>query len=203
MRDSQNLLALGPPTSSVPGVDTLGIVQSQGLQGAGYVLLVWLVLDSPLSQRQCPAQETHSLHCDDSGPGATTLLSSYAPRSKLRACFRPSCRPTMKKSSPCTKTSPSLCGKMARRCHASGKSSSLQNLSVLLSPPLGCIQGSVHCLLQFPTLAWLLCLGVFVRQSNVDVTHRVSVEVSSTHVCDGDQERVLNSENVFLARNTE
>ena len=36
----------------------------------------------------------------NSGPSVTTLLSSYALRSRLRACFRPSRRPTMKKSKP-------------------------------------------------------------------------------------------------------
>ena len=44
--------------------------------------------------------------CDDTEPRVTTLLSSYAPRSKLSACFRPSCRPKMKKkkkTSPCTR----------------------------------------------------------------------------------------------------
>ena len=78
-----------------------------------------------------------------------------------------------------------------------------KNLIVMLSPPLGCTKGSVHCFSQLPTHAWLLRFGVFVRQSNVDVTHRVSTEVGSTHVCVGDQERVFNLENVFLTRNTE
>ena len=81
---------------------TLGIGQFQSLQGAGNILLLWLVLDSPLSQCQCSAQETRCpRHCDDSGPGVTTLLSSCALRSKLSARFRPSRRPTKKKSSPC------------------------------------------------------------------------------------------------------
>ena len=37
---------------------TLGIGLSQSLQGARNMLLVWLVLDSPLSQCQRSAQET-------------------------------------------------------------------------------------------------------------------------------------------------
>ena len=41
-----------------------------------------------------------------------------------------------------------------------------------------------------------------VQQSNINVTHYGSIEVSSTHVCDGNQERVENSKNVFLTRNT-
>ena len=40
---------------------TLSIGQSQSLQGAGSMLLVWLVLDHPLSQCQCSAQETGCL----------------------------------------------------------------------------------------------------------------------------------------------
>ena len=56
------------------------------------------------------------------------------------------------------------------------------------------LQGSVHRLSQFPTHTWLLCFGVLIRQSNVDVTHRISTEASSTHVCDGNQERGLQLE---------
>ena len=80
---------------------------------------------------------------------------------------------------------------VVRRCHALGKSSILPNLSVMLSPSLGCVQRSVHRLSQFPTHAWLLCLGVLVWKSDVDVADRISVQVGSTHICDGDQERVL------------
>ena len=103
-------------------------------------------------------------------PG-TTLLSSYALRSKLSACFRPSRRPTVKKSSPCTRMLglQAFVGEMTRRCHASGESSSLQKMSVMLSLPLGCVQRSAHCLSQFPTHAWLLCLGVLVWQSDENV----------------------------------
>ena len=114
--------------------------------------------------------------CDDLVPRVTTLLSSYAPRSKLSAYSRPSCRPTMKKSSPCQNVRLQfLVEEMTRRCHASGKSSSLQNLSVMLSPSLGCVRRSVHRLSQFPTHNWLLCLGVFVWQSNEDVADRIGV----------------------------
>ena len=73
-----------------------------------------------------------------------------------------------------------LVEEMTRRCHASGKSSILQNLSVMLSPSLGCVQRSAHRLWQFPSHTWLLCLGVFVWQSDVDVADRISVEVGST-----------------------
>ena len=50
------------------------------------------------------------------------------------------------------------------------------------------------------THTWLLCLGVFVWQSDAEVADRTGVEVGSTHICDEDQERVLHSKNVFLAR---
>ena len=53
------------------------------------------------------------------------------------------------------------------------------------------------------THAWLLCLGALVLQSDVDVADRIGVEVGSTHVCNGDQKRVLDSKKVFLTRNTE
>ena len=64
-------------------------------------------------------------------------------------------------------------------------------------PTVGLHPEIVHCLSQFPTHAWLHCFGVLVWQSNVDITHRISMEVSTTHVCDGNQEKV------FLTRNTE
>ena len=109
------------------------------------------------------------------------------------------------KSSPCTRmyVSKSLWEKWHGDATPWEKSSSLQDLSVMLFPPLCCNQGSVHCLSHFPTHAWLLCFGVLVRQSNVDVAHRISIEVSSTHVSDGNQKRVFNSKNGFLTRNTE
>ena len=87
---------------------------------------------------------------------------------------------------------------VARRSDSSGKSSRLQDLGVMFSPTLGGIQRSVHRLSQFPAHAWLLCLGVFVWQLDVDVA-----DVGSTHICNGDQERVLNLKDVFLARDTE
>ena len=92
---------------------------------------------------------------------------------------------------------------VARRSLASGKSSRLQNLSIVFSPTLGTIQRTVHRLSQFPAHAWLLCLGILVRQSDVDVADCISVEVGSTHVSGGTQERVLNSKHVFLTRHTE
>ena len=95
-------LALGPPTSSVPGVPTLlAQVNPKAFQ---------------VRETCCRSGSYSILHCrnvsvlpknlavrDYDGPGlrVTTLLRSY--RSKLSACFRPSCRPTMKKSSPCTR----------------------------------------------------------------------------------------------------
>ena len=68
--------------------------QSQSLEGARNVLLVCVsVLHKKLIVRAC----------DHSAPRVTTLLNSYTPRNKFSACFRPSRRPTMKKSSPCTR----------------------------------------------------------------------------------------------------
>ena len=63
-----------------------------------------------------------------------------------------------------------LLEEMTQRCHASGNSSNLQNLSVMLSPSFGGIQRTVRRLSQFPAHAWLLCLGVFVhrRESGLD-----------------------------------
>ena len=79
----------------------------------------------------------------------------------------------------------------------------LQNLSIVFSSTSGSIQRTAHCLSQFPTHASLLCHGVLVWQSDVDVANCVYVEVGSTHVSGGNQESVINSKHVFLARNTE
>ena len=86
-----------------------------------------------------------------------------------------------KKSSPCTRmyVSKSL-WKNGMDMLRLEKSYSLQGMSAMLSPPLCCIQGSVHCLSQFPTRAWLLCFGVLVRQSAVAVTpHQHESELNS------------------------
>ena len=82
-----------------------------------------------------------------------------------------------------------------------GKTLPPANPGIMFSPTLGSIQRSVHRLSQFHTHGWLLCLGVLVWQSDVDVANCIGVEEGSTHICDGDQERVLNSQNVFLTRN--
>ena len=205
LRSSLIWLALDPPTSSVPGVATpLASVNPKALKAretccwsGSYSILHChnvSVLPKKLAVRDC----------DDPGPRVTTLLSSCASRSKLSACFRSSCRPTMKKSSSCIQNVrlQVIVEEVARRRHASGKSSTLQNLSLMLSPSLGCVQRSVHPLSQFPTHTWLLCLGVLVWQSDADVADRIGAEVGSTHIFDGDQEKVLHSKCVFLARNT-
>ena len=87
---------------------------------------------------------------------------------------------------------------VARRSHASGKSS-----RIVFSPTSVSIQRTVHRLSQLPTHARLLSLGVRVWQSDADVANCVCVEVGSTHVSGGNQERVLNSKHLFLTRNTE
>ena len=65
-----------------------------------------LVLDSPFHHCRnvnVLPKKFAVLDCDDKGPRVTTLLKSYALRSKLSECFRPSRQPTMEKSSPCTR----------------------------------------------------------------------------------------------------
>ena len=101
LRNSLIWLALGPPTSSVPGVATpFASVSPKAFK----------------ARETCCWSGSYSIHhcrnvsvlpkrltvrdCDDSGPRVTTLLDSYALRNKLSACFRSSRRPTMKKSSP-------------------------------------------------------------------------------------------------------
>ena len=71
------------------------------------MLLVWFVLDRNVSVLP---KKLAVRDCDGAGPRVTTLLSSDAPRSKLNACFRPSCRPTMKNhhhAPECTSPGPS------------------------------------------------------------------------------------------------
>ena len=192
-------LALGPPTSSVPGVATpLASVNPKALKARE--TCCWSGSYSILHCRNVSvlARKLAVRDCDDPGPRVTTLLSSYAPRSKLSAYSRSSCRPTTKKSSPCTRRYVSK--SLWKKCHGDA---TLQNLSVMLSPPLGWVPRSLHRLSQFPAHAWLLCLGVFVWQSDADVADHTGVKVGSTHICDGDQEKVLHSKNVFLARNTD
>ena len=149
------------------------------------MLLVWFVLDSLLSQCQCSTQEADR-DSDDSGPRVTTLLNSHAPRNKLSACFRPSRRPTMTKNRHQAKECgfSSLYGRSGTESHASGKSSCLPNLIIVFSPPLSRIQRTVHRCSQWAAHAWLLCLGILVWQSDVDVPNCICVEVGSTHLPD-------------------
>ena len=63
------------------------------------------------------------------------------------------------------------------------------------SSTLGSIQRYVHRHSQFPAHAWLLCRGILVWQSDVDVAN--CAEVCSTQVSGGNQERVLNSKHDF------
>ena len=148
---------------------TLSIGQSQSLQSAGNMLLVWLVLDSPIEAMSvfCPR---NSLSVTVTRGPVTTLLSSYALRSELSACFRSSRQAHYEKSSRCTR--------MSRGSHASGKSSRLQNLSLALSPTWCSIQRTVHRLSQFPEHAWRLCLGILVWHSDANVAHCTSVRDS-------------------------
>ena len=178
-----DLLALGPPTSSVPGVATLL---------------------ASVSPKACKARETccwsgsYSIphcrnvsvlpkklavcDCDDLGPRVTTL-----PRTRLSACFRSSCRPTIKNHSRAPE---------CWRWH--GEATPREN------PPVSMASRDPYIVLRnFPHTPGCFAFGLFVWQSNVDITHRISIEVSSTHVRDGNEERVFNSKNVFLTRNTE
>ena len=64
---------------------------------------------------------------------------------------------------------------------------------MMFSPTLGSIQGTKHRLSKFTAHAWQHYLGILVWQSDVDVPDSISVEVCSTHICNGEQEGVLNS----------
>ena len=170
------------------------------------MLLVWFVLDSPLSQRQCSA---HEADCP--------RLRRLRTKSYNFAQFVCTSQQTQHILSPLTSAhyeqnrhhapqcmfATLFMEKVARGSHESGQFSSLQNLSMVFSPTLGSIQRPENRLPQFSAHAWLLCHGVFVWQSDVDVANCVCVEVGSTHVGSGNQERVLNSKHVFLTRNTE
>ena len=95
-RNSLIWLALGPPTSSVPGVATpLASVNPKAFKARQ---TCWSGSYSILHCRSVSAlpKKLTVRDCDDSGPRVTTLLNSYAPRIKLGACFRPTRRPTMK-----------------------------------------------------------------------------------------------------------
>ena len=92
---------------------------------------------------------------------------------------------------------------VARRSHASGKPSRLQNLGIMSSPTLGSIQRPVPRLSQFPAHVWMLCLGgprlatgrrrrgLHQRRSGLDSCQRWR------------SRRVFKVKNVFLTRDTE
>ena len=104
LRSSLVWLALGPPTSSVPEVATPSASVNPKAFKARETCC-WSGSYSILHCRNVSVllKKLTVRDCDDSGPRVTTLLNSYAPRNKLSTCFRPSRRPTMKKSSPCTR----------------------------------------------------------------------------------------------------
>ena len=91
---------------------------------------------------------------------------------------------------------------VARRSHASGKSSRLQNLSIMFSPTLSSIQGSVHRLSQFPAHAWLLCLDprLAIGRRRRELHLRRSGLDSRLQWRSG---KVLNYKHVSLTRNIE
>ena len=90
--------------------------------------------------------------------------------------------------------SPSLGGKNGTEMPRRGRILQSPGLERNALPTVGAAcRDPYNRLSQFLTHAWLLCFGVLVRQSNVDVTNLISKEVSSTHVCDGNQKRVFNS----------
>ena len=92
---------------------------------------------------------------------------------------------------------------VARRSHASGKSSRLQNLSMVFSPTLGQHPKNRTSSFANSHTRQAALPGVLVWQSDVDVANCVCVEVGSTLVSGGNQQRVLNSKHVFQTRNTE
>ena len=79
---------------------TPSIGHSQSLQDAGNMQLVWYrTRFSIVAMSMFFTNETDlSEIVTTLAPEVATLLSSYAPRSKLSACCRPSRRPNMKKS---------------------------------------------------------------------------------------------------------
>ena len=121
---------------------TPSVGQSHNLQGVGEdMLLVWLVLNSPLSQCQCSSQETEIV--TTWGPKVTTLPSSCAPCNKISACSRSrsSRRPTMEKCHRAPRRGfVSLHGRNGTERPHLGKILP----GVMFSPPLTSIQGSVH-----------------------------------------------------------
>ena len=197
-------LALCPPTSSVPGVPTpLASVNPKDFKAretccwSGSYSILTIVAMSVF----CPRNSLF-VTATDSGPRVTTLLGSYAPRNKLSACFRPSCRSTKKNHRAPDCTSPAPCGRstdMPRpgKIIHSPKLERNALLIVWLRPKIRAVSFAVS------HAHWLFCLGVLVWQSDVDITHRISAEVGSTHVCNEDQESVLDSKKVFLTRNIE
>ena len=113
LRNSLISLALGPPTSSVPEVAT----PSASVSPRAFKARETCCWSGSYSILHCHnvsvlPKKLAVRDCDDSGPRVTTLLSLKTPRSRLSACFRPSCRPTMKNHRRAPECwSPNLCGK--------------------------------------------------------------------------------------------
>ena len=152
----------------------------------------------------CQKKKLAVRDCDDSGPRVTTF-AQFVCTSEQTQCMLSPLSSTHNEKIVTVHQDVGLqtfMEEVARRSHTSGKPSRLPNLGIMFSPTLGSIQRSIHRLSQFPTHTWLLYLGVLVRQTDVDVANCIGVEVGSTHICDGDQERVLNLKDVFLTRNT-
>ena len=104
LRNSLISLALGPPTSSVPGVATLRApVNPRTFKARGTCCWCGSYSIPHCHNINVLPKKLTVQNCGDPGPNVTTLLSSLAPCNKLRACFRPSHRPTIRESSPCTK----------------------------------------------------------------------------------------------------
>ena len=193
LRSSLIWLALGPPTSSISGFATS---------------------EASVNPNTCNARETcckpssYSIHrcsnvsvlpkkltvrdCDDSGPRVTTWLNSYAPRNKLNLCSRSSHRTTMKihRHAPESRFA-SLCGRSGTEKPHLGK---------ILPPP-----NPEHCVLpnvgQHPKNHTSSLALSHTRLAAFPWDFRLAIgrgcrdlhlrEVCSTHICNGDQERVL------------
>ena len=123
LRNSLIWLALGPPTSSVPG----GAAPSASVNPKAFKARETCCWSDSYSILHCHnvgvlPEKLAVRDCDDPGPRVTTLLSSCALRSKFNACFRPSCRPTMKnhRRAPECK-SPGPCGRNGTEMPRLGK----------------------------------------------------------------------------------
>ena len=131
-------------------------------------------------------------------PKVTTLLSSYAPRNKLSACFRSLLSVHNEEIITVHQNVrlQFLVEEMARRCRTSGNILHSPRLERdMLSPSLGCVQTSAHrpfavSHTRLAALLWGLRLAVGRRRHG---PHR------RTHVSDGDQESWLDSNEKRLA----